>query len=78
MTDYLILECPNCENFIQIYKKDINCKIFRHAVYKHNGESIDPHSSKEIIEEFKEKEIIYGCGIPLKYIDNKLIVCGYI
>lgn len=80
MTDeeYCILECPKCKNLIQIFIKDINCKIFRHAVYKDTNISIDPHASKETIEILKEKDLIYGCGTPLKLVSEDLIICDYV
>jgi len=76
--DFYILECPNCKNLIQIFKNEVNCKIFRHAVYKNNNEPINPHSGKQNIEELKRKDLIYGCGIPLKLEDKKLVICDYI
>ena len=48
--EHVILQCPYCEEFILIYKKEFNCKIFRHAYYKSNNQQIDPHSSKEVCD----------------------------
>ena len=39
---YIVL-CPHCGDSILI--EQINCRIFRHAVYKTTGEQMDPHTS---------------------------------
>jgi hypothetical protein len=73
-TTTLCLSCPHCFEFILI--TEINCAIFRHAVYKHNGEPIDPHSSKETCDELIKKDLIYGCGKPFKLLwKEKEYVC---
>jgi hypothetical protein len=41
--DYLVFPCPHCLELTTVLKKDINCRIFRHAVYKDNFEQVDPH-----------------------------------
>ena len=41
----LIVNCPHCNEFIII--EEINCKIFRHGVFKNTRIQIDPHSSKK-------------------------------
>ena len=73
-TTTLCLSCPHCLEFILI--AEINCAIFRHAVYKHNGEPIDPHSSKEVCDDLIKKDLIYGCGKPFKLVwKEKEYVC---
>ena len=62
--DYIIVNCPHCNDKIQIYLKEINCKIFRHGVYKHNYVQIDPHLPKDQCEKLKQNDLIYGCGKP--------------
>ena len=32
----IIIICPHCEQNILIYKNEINCAIFRHAILKKN------------------------------------------
>ena len=79
---YVILQCPNCEEFVFIYKKEFNCKIFRHAYYKSNHKQIDPHLSKEVCDNLLKENKIYGCSKPFKLIENnqlyKLEKCDYI
>lgn len=41
MSDHNIcVSCPHCHEFILI--SEIKCAIFRHVIYKHNGQQIDP------------------------------------
>ena len=84
-SDQLILECPHCNNLIQILKSQINCAIFRHGVFKTTFLQMCPHESKENCDKFINEELIYGCGKPCKLIienetseEYKLIVCEYI
>jgi hypothetical protein len=61
--------------------KDLNCCIFRHAIYKDTYKSLNPHANKKICDRlFKEKKI-FGCGKPFKFIKgepNKIEICRYI
>jgi hypothetical protein len=75
-----IVECPHCSSIIII--EQLNCKIFRHGIYKKNYKQIDPHMNKEKCDDLIMKNEIYGCGKPFKIIidDNiyKAIKCDYI
>lgn len=71
-----IVKCPKCDQFIII--QELNCSIFRHAIFKNNFKQIPPHSSKKIINELINNDLIYGCGTPFKIVDNKAILCDYI
>lgn len=75
-----ILVCPHCSEYIIIEK--LNCGIFRHGVLKVNGNQIDPHSSKQLCDNYVKYNLIYGCGRPFKIIfkDNKfkIEICDYI
>jgi hypothetical protein len=76
------LPCPHCNNVIEIHLNEINCKIYRHAVYKDTYEQIDPHMSKEKIAELIATESILGCGKPFQIVvmkdGCKLVECEYI
>jgi hypothetical protein len=87
MTDlenFYTLSCPHCNGVILVQKNELNCKIFRHAVYKHNMEQINPHSTKEECENLLGDDKIFGCGKPFRVIlengTNNLIIeiCDYI
>ena len=78
----LFFLCPHCDTPIIVYKKDLNCHIFRHGIFKHSYKQIDPHLKKEICDELFQKELIYGCGKPFKIIninnEYKIEKCDYI
>ena len=80
-TNNIIIECPHCDLMVQTDIKEINCKIFRHGISKHNYEQIDSHLSKAQCDEYKAQNLIYGCGKPyeLVKIGNKwhAIKCEY-
>jgi len=80
--NYEIVFCPHCNNAIQIFYNEINCKIYRHGIYKNSMKQIDPHLSKEECDRLVKNNLIYGCGKPFKINirDNsiQLVKCGYI
>lgn len=80
--DYIIIDCPNCSDSVFILKKELNCLIFRHGVYKNNMENIDPHLCKNECDRLFKEELIYGCGKPFKLekdTDKYLsYICDYI
>ncbi len=82
MEKFISICCPNCNEYIIINKNELNCKIFRHGVYKHNYIQIDPHLNKNECDRLKKENLIYGCGKPfqIKEIENKLVSlkCDYI
>ena len=79
---YIIVQCPQCKEYIQIFQKDYNCRIFRHGILKSNMKQINPHSSKEICDILIKKNLIYGCGKPFKLVNVNgseiATICGYI
>ena len=76
----MIVTCPHCDKSIII--EEINFGIFRHGVFKANGQQMEPHSNKTICDEAVEKDLIYGCGKPFQIImqDTNVIIqkCDYI
>ena len=80
--NYYIINCPHCDQIIQVFKHELNCKIFRHGIYKDSLEQIDPHLPKEKCEQLSKNNLIYGCSKPFQIIfENKKIVvekCDYI
>lgn len=54
--------CPHCRLWTEVFQKDLNCKIFRHAVYKKDFKPINPHASEAEVSTIKDK--IIGCGGP--------------
>jgi hypothetical protein len=77
--DYIIVICPHCNDLVQIYKNEINCRIFRHGVYKATNESVNPHLDRESCEKLVESGTIYGCCKPFRLNDQNLPeICDYI
>lgn len=62
----LSIQCPHCKDWIWI--EQINCGIFRHAVFKHNLQQIPPHSSEQDCLNFIQQDMIYGCGKPFQIV----------
>jgi hypothetical protein len=60
--DIFRYKCPHCDLWTEVPEKDLNCKIFRHGVYKSNFHPINPHASQEEIARIKDT--ILGCGGP--------------
>lgn len=75
-----IIECPHCQLFVEIV--ELNCRIFRHGVYKSTGKQINPHAAKSECDKLVAKNLIYGCGKPFKVdiTDSKITVsvCDYV
>ena len=72
-------KCYSCDLTIIIEHDQLNCRIFRCGVMKSNGEPIPPHSSKQVCDELRNNDLIYGCGNPFMINYNmQLIECDYI
>ena len=65
-SEYYIILCPHCSAEILIFKNEIACAIFRHGIYKSNGQQLNPHASKEECENAFNTGIIFGCGKPFR------------
>jgi len=78
MSNYIVVKCPHCNDDILIFLTELNCRIFRHGIYKSNFEQIDPHLDMEKCNELVSKDMIYGCGKPFEINeDNSVIICDY-
>ena len=76
--NFLIFPCPHCEQYITVAKNEINCKIFRHGVFKNDFNQMNPHEKKEKCDQFSQNDTIYGCGKPFRIENNKVEICDYI
>lgn len=77
---FFFFSCPHCEGPILVQKNEVNCKIFRHAIFKATNEQVNPHLAKEKCDELFKKELIYGCCKPfcLDVENYKVKACDYI
>lgn len=82
ISDHIIVNCPHCGDYVFVYLKEFNCKIFRHGTFKDSLQQIDPHLSKEKCDLLKSKDLIYGCGKPFKLVEKEgktvAVICDYI
>jgi hypothetical protein len=83
--EYIIFNCPHCNDTIQVFYKELNCLIFRHGVMKDTLTQIDPHLNKDECDRLKKSNLIYGCGKPFRLVKSIDIsqqftpqICDYI
>jgi hypothetical protein len=78
----LYYNCPHCNDIIIVYTNEINCGIFRHAVFKTNLQQINPHEKKELCDKYISDNVVYGCAKPFEVIkkndDYVIQICDYI
>ena len=80
INDAFLFECPHCSDLIQVQKDQVNCRIFRHAVYKSSFEQINPHTNKQECDRLLQGDFVYGCAKPFILDTNSMTVsgCNYI
>lgn len=71
----MIITCPHCNIFIEVV--ELNCKIFRCAIYKDTFQQVNPHATKEECAN-AVKRGIYGCSLPFKIVGDIAVKCDYI
>lgn len=72
----LIVTCPHCGEYVEII--ELNCRIFRHGVYKKNMTQINPHMPQPECEALVKADEIYGCGKPFRINAITAEICDYI
>jgi hypothetical protein len=79
--EFYIFTCLHCEGTIIVHRNELNCRIFRHGVFKANQEQMNPHCPKEECDRLVAENLIIGCGKPFRVegegVDAKVVVCGY-
>ncbi len=73
-----VVACPHCGILVEIL--ELNCRIFRCGIYKHNHTQIDPHMPKDECDALVLNESIYGCGKPFRIPEGETepVACDYI
>jgi hypothetical protein len=66
----LVLMCPHCEGAVLVAKTELNCRIFRHAVYKATGQPISPHAPQAMCETLLAQDAVVGCAKPFRVVDD--------
>ena len=76
----ILITCPHCDTLV--YIEELNCCIFRHAVFKTTGEPIPPHTPRQVCDALLESGEIYGCAKPFQIVLEDGVhvpkVCDYI
>ena len=73
----MLVICPHCTHFVWI--EEVNCRIFRPAVYKDSVEPINPHASEEECNTLLRNDLVFGCAKPFRLNDNnEPEICDYI
>ena len=62
--------CPHCQGSILVLHGELNCRIFRHGVYRANSEPIPPHSIKAECDRLVQENLIEGCGKPFHIVES--------
>jgi hypothetical protein len=79
MDEFHLFICPHCDGCIIVHHGELNCRIFRHGVYRDSNQPIPPHTSKEECERLVAEQRIVGCGKPFRVTDTmEAVVCDYI
>ena len=62
--------CPHCQGSILVLHGELNCRIFRHGVYRATSEPIPPHSIKAECDRLVQENLIEGCGKPFRIVES--------
>lgn len=76
-------KCPNCLGLVEVLPREVRCKIFRHAIFKDNGQQIGPHTSKQECDKLVREGKVRGCAKPfqMEQVNNETWIvkkCDYI
>ena len=77
------LQCPHCHGWIVVSQAELNCRIFRHAVYAANMQPLNPHAPKHVCESLLASGVLLGCARPFRVVNNpdgtlSAVACEYI
>jgi hypothetical protein len=76
-----VFECPHCNLMVQVFVNELNCRIFRHGMFKHNWEQVPPHLPKDVCDQLVAEDQVLGCCKPYQFFDGPppfVDVCEYI
>ena len=76
----IIVSCPHCNDSILI--EQLNCCIFRHAIFKENYSQVNPHASLDECDKLINNNLVYGCCKPFRIVNDNnnyiAVICDYI
>lgn len=81
-----MFQCPHCNGTVLVKRRDVRCRIFRHATFKHNARPISPHAPQAMCEKYVRQGVVYGCARPMLFVfgdsannrPHTVKPCGYI
>lgn len=78
----LYFTCPHCSQYVEVKKKELNCRIFRHGCFKDSFVQIPPHLCKTECDRLANEQLIYGCGKPFEVVGDtdetmEAVICDY-
>ena len=76
--DIYHFECPHCSGLIEVESSNVNCGIFRHAIFKDTHDFVQPHSTEIECESYINNNSVYGCCKPFKIENMQAVICDYI
>lgn len=78
--EYILFQCPHCDDTIIVKLTELNCRIFRHGVFKDTYQQVDPHLSQEMCNDLKNCDKIFGCCKPFRInlTNLQVEICDYI
>jgi|LakMenEpi03Aug12_release.lakeMendotaPanAssembly.Ray.scaffolds.fasta_scaffold2030469_1 hypothetical protein len=74
INDFYNFKCPNCFDEIIVKVNELNCRIFRHAIYKNTFKQVEPHLPKLECDFLTENNLVYGCCKPFEIIIDKNVL----
>ncbi len=66
MSTDLYITCPHCDGIFIVKSSDVNCRIFRHFVFKNTFQQLDPHAPKAECDRVVQEELGWGCAKPIE------------
>jgi hypothetical protein len=70
-----VVICPHCGLVSEI--EELNCGIFRCGYYCDTLLQIPPHLSQQEGELLVKEHKIYGCAKAWKFVNGRVMGCGY-
>jgi hypothetical protein len=68
----LIFDCPWCGGSVVVARREVNCRIFRHAVRRVDGVAVNPHMREEEMRGLLATQAVWGCGNPFRLVGEEL------
>ena len=72
-------KCCHCDVAFMVNINEMNCRIFRHAIYKDTLQQVNQHLPKIECDRLFQSGLVYGCCKPFQIREDDIVIpCGYI